>query len=49
MRLLSMIVLLTCLALAGCANSASSGKDSDGNNRFGGFYGGATGGGGTMP
>jgi ABC-type Fe3+-citrate transport system substrate-binding protein len=46
MRFLAAMLLVACLAVAGCANSD---KDSDNNsNRFGGLYGGATGGG-TMP
>ncbi len=40
MRLLSVIVVLACLALADCADRDSR---SDG-NRFGGFYGGVHGG-----
>jgi len=44
MRLLSAMLLLACLAIAGCANSD---RDSDNNNRYGGFYGGVSGG--TMP
>ena len=39
-RVLSAVLLLACLALAGCANND---KNSD-NDRFGGFYGGVNGG-----
>jgi hypothetical protein len=41
MRRLAVLVLLACLAVAGCAGPA---KDSDNDNRFGGFYGGVSGG-----
>jgi hypothetical protein len=44
MRLLSAMLLFACLAVAGCADSDKRYADS----RFGGFYGGATGGG-AMP
>jgi len=40
MRILPLLLLLACLAVAGCADS---GKRSD-DDRFGGFYGGVIGG-----
>jgi hypothetical protein len=36
------LTLLLCLALAGCAHGSNGNDDS--NNRFGGFYGGVSGG-----
>ena len=43
MRTLSIFLLFVCLALAGCADSD---QGSDQHSRFGGFYGGISGGGG---
>jgi hypothetical protein len=40
MRLLSALLLLACLTMAGCANSDKNSDD----NRFGGLYGGFSGG-----
>jgi len=43
MRFRLALVMLVCLALAGCAQDSSSSKD-DNHGRFGGFYGGFGGG-----
>ena len=40
MRWLSILVVLACLAVTGCANTDTRSDD----NRFGGFYGGVSGG-----
>ena len=46
MRVRLAFVMLVCLVLAGCAQGAStSNDDSNRSNRFGGFYGGISGGG----
>ena len=42
MRLVSALLLLACLFVAGCANQSGNSDDND--NRFGGFYGGINGG-----
>jgi hypothetical protein len=42
-------ILLACLVVAGCADRGDSTADNNKNdNRFGGFYGGLNGGGGTI-
>jgi hypothetical protein len=43
-----MAILLACLVVAGCADSGSSADNNKNDNRFGGFYGGLNGGGGTI-
>lgn len=39
-----LFLLFLGLAVAGCAQGGNSAKDDNNNNRFGGFYGGVTGG-----
>lgn len=43
MRFRLALLILVCLAVAGCAQDSSSSKD-DNHSRFGGFYGGLGGG-----
>jgi hypothetical protein len=42
------VILLVCLIAAGCADSGNSADSNKNDNRFGGFYGGLNGGGGTI-
>lgn len=48
MRCLAILGLLICLVVAGCAQNGKT-SDDDHNSRFGGFYGGISGGGGMGP
>lgn len=44
MRLWPILLLLLCIGLAGCTQGGGTSNDDNHNNRFGGFYGGVSGG-----